>query len=62
MKAAVGDKAKVKAAGGIRTLSVLEEMMDEGCVRFGIGIKSVLGILKEAYEREGLAFDETINL
>lgn len=62
MKAAVGDRAKVKAAGGIRSLSVLEEMMDEGCVRFGIGIKSVLNILKEAYARDGLPFEESINL
>lgn len=62
MKAAVGDRAKVKAAGGVRSLAVLEEMMDEGCVRFGIGIKSVLNILKEAYERDGLPFEETVNL
>lgn len=60
MKAAVGDRAKVKAAGGVRTLATIEEMMDEGCVRFGIGLSSALKILKEAYEREGIPFDEDI--
>lgn len=60
MKVAVGDRAKVKAAGGVRTLETLEQMMDEGCERFGISLKSVLKILKEAYDRDGIPFDEEI--
>lgn len=58
MKAAVGDKALIKAAGGVRSLAVLEAMMDEGCTRFGIGLKSALSILKEAYERDGVEFED----
>ncbi|MDR2021589.1 MAG: deoxyribose-phosphate aldolase [Treponema sp.] len=57
MKSAVGNRAQVKAAGGIRSLAVLEEMYDAGCRRFGIGLHSALGILKEAYQREGKSFE-----
>jgi deoxyribose-phosphate aldolase len=56
MKNAVGGRALVKAAGGIRTLQILEEMYDAGCCRFGISLKSALSILREAYEREGKPF------
>jgi deoxyribose-phosphate aldolase len=58
MKNTVGSKAKIKAAGGVRSLSILEEMYDAGCRRFGIGLKSALSILKEAFERDGAVFDE----
>ena len=57
MKQTVGDKAKVKAAGGVRTLAGLEEMAEAGCNRFGISVTSALDILKEAYDREGLPFE-----
>ncbi|HWQ98470.1 MAG TPA: deoxyribose-phosphate aldolase [Clostridia bacterium] len=59
MKQTVGDRAKIKAAGGVRTLSCLEEMVDAGCCRFGISVTSALSILKEAYARDGIPFDET---
>lgn len=59
MKQAVGDRAKIKAAGGVRSLSCLEEMVEAGCSRFGISVSSALSILKEAYAREGVPFDET---
>lgn len=59
MKKTVGDRAKIKAAGGIRTLARLEEMVEAGCSRFGISAASALCILKEAYERDGIPFDET---
>ncbi len=58
MKEVVGDRAKIKAAGGVRTLADLEAMVDAGCDRFGISIKSALSILKEAYEREGKVFED----
>ncbi|MFP3091146.1 deoxyribose-phosphate aldolase [Treponema sp. TIM-1] len=58
MKNAVGDKTSIKAAGGVRSLAVLEEMYAAGCRRFGIGLRSALGILKEAYQREGKPFEE----
>lgn len=60
MKRAVGDRAKVKAAGGVRTLACLEEMVEAGCSRFGISVASALSILKEAYERESIPFEEPI--
>jgi len=53
MKNTVGDRAQVKAAGGVRSLQILEEMYDAGCRRFGISLKSAISILKEAHEREG---------
>jgi deoxyribose-phosphate aldolase len=58
MKSAVGNRAQIKAAGGVRSLPILEEMYDAGCRRFGIGLKSALGILKEAFDRDGVVFDE----
>ncbi len=60
MRGAVGERAKIKAAGGVRTLQTLESMVDAGCSRFGISLKSALRILKEAYDREGVPFDEEI--
>lgn len=48
MKAAVGDQAKVKAAGGIRTLETILQMHEAGCERFGISAASAIRILKEA--------------
>ena len=60
MKQAVGDRAKIKAAGGIRTLAGLEEMVEAGCNRFGISVASALSILKEAYERECIPFNEPL--
>jgi deoxyribose-phosphate aldolase len=57
MKGAVGDRALVKAAGGVRSLQTLEEMYDAGCRRFGISVQSALNILKEAYERDGEVFE-----
>lgn len=48
MKQAVGNAAKVKAAGGVRTLDTVLRMYEAGCERFGIGTKSAVRILKEA--------------
>jgi deoxyribose-phosphate aldolase len=58
IKNAVGNRAQVKAAGGVRSLAILEEMYAVGCRRFGIGLNSALGILKEVYQREGEPFEE----
>lgn len=49
----IGDAAKIKAAGGVRTLDTALAMMEAGCDRFGIGLKSALGIVEEAYARAG---------
>ena len=48
MKAAVGDRAQIKAAGGIRTVDTMMEMIDAGCTRFGIGLNSSVSILRQA--------------
>ncbi len=48
IKSTVGDSCLNKAAGGVRTLNDIEEMMDAGCTRFGIGVNSSINILKEA--------------
>ncbi len=53
IKSTIGDKAYIKAAGGVRDLDTLLAMIDEGCNRFGIGIKSIMNILEEIYRREG---------
>lgn len=54
IRSTIGDAAKIKAAGGVRTLDTLLEMVDAGCDRFGIGLKSVMRILEEAYARAGV--------
>ncbi|MBD5560296.1 MAG: deoxyribose-phosphate aldolase [Clostridia bacterium] len=47
MKEAVGDKAKVKASGGIRTVAQCEELIEAGASRLGIGVQSALAIFRE---------------
>ncbi|MDP8205002.1 MAG: deoxyribose-phosphate aldolase [Candidatus Tenebribacter mawsonii] len=59
IKEAIGDKAEIKAAGGVRNLKDLETMFDEGCTRFGIGLTSALSILEEAFNRDQEQFKET---
>lgn len=54
IKKTIGDSAKIKAAGGVRTLDTLLEMVDAGCSRFGIGVNSVVKIMNEVYERAGV--------
>lgn len=53
IRSAIGDSAKIKAAGGIRTLDTMLEMIDAGCSRFGIGVNSSISILQEAGLWEG---------
>lgn len=47
IKATIGDAAYIKAAGGVKNLQMIQEMVDAGCTRFGIGVKSVKSILQE---------------
>ncbi len=51
IKSAIGQSALIKAAGGVRTLDTMLEMMDAGCSRFGIGLRSVLAIMDEVDAR-----------
>ena len=48
MYQAVGDKIKVKAAGGIRDFETFKKMVSAGVTRFGIGQKAALSIMREA--------------
>ena len=59
MKAAVGNKCRVKVAGGVRDLKTLMEMYDAGAERFGIGFASSLKIYEEACKFDG-EFDATM--
>ena len=47
MKSAVGDAAQVKAAGGVRDLQTVVEMIRLGVTRFGVGLNSGTAILDE---------------
>ena len=47
MKSVVGNDAKIKAAGGIKDINTIYEMIDEGCERFGISCTSMKNILNE---------------
>lgn len=51
IKSAIGDSALIKAAGGVRSLDTMLEMMDAGCARFGIGLRSILSIMNEVDTR-----------
>ncbi|MDY2657972.1 MAG: deoxyribose-phosphate aldolase [Candidatus Limiplasma sp.] len=53
IKSTIGDAAKIKAAGGVRTLDTMLEMIDSGCDRFGIGLRSNMSIMKEVDARLG---------
>lgn len=51
MKAAVGDRCQVKAAGGVKDLDTMLEMIDAGCTRFGLGVRTAISILEDAKKR-----------
>lgn len=47
----IGNAAKIKAAGGIRDLDTMLQMVEAGCDRFGIGVRSASAIIEEAARR-----------
>lgn len=57
IKKTIGNGALIKAAGGVRTLDAMLGMIDEGCDRFGIGLRSIMSIMKEVDERLGRTDD-----
>lgn len=57
IKSTIGDSAKIKAAGGVRTLDTMLAMISEGCDRFGIGLRSIMKIMKEVDQRLGRTDD-----
>lgn len=62
IKKTIGDSALIKAAGGVRTLDTLLEMVDAGCSRFGIGVNSVVKIMDEVYKRAGVEPPKAIEI
>ena len=52
MKSIVGNDAKVKAAGGVRDIFTIDEMVGAGCERFGIGASNIENIFKQLYDLE----------
>lgn len=60
IKSVVGDSAKIKAAGGVRDLDTILAMCGAGCSRFGIGLRSIISIMKETDNRLGRTDDFSI--
>lgn len=48
IRRAIGDSAKIKAAGSVNDVATIKAMVKAGCTRFGIGIKSAQAIFDEA--------------
>jgi deoxyribose-phosphate aldolase len=48
MKKTVGDRCKIKAAGGVRSLDLLTKMHALGVTQFGIGMTSVVAVAEDA--------------
>jgi len=48
IKSLVGDRVKIKASGGIRSLDMLIEMYKAGASRFGVNLKSGIKIVEES--------------
>ena len=55
MRKVVGDRVKIKAAGGIRTLQQTLELLDAGADR--IGTSHAVSILREAQQRDAQGVD-----
>lgn len=48
IKSFVGDRIKIKASGGIRSLGMLHEMYSAGARRFGVNLRSGIKIVEES--------------
>ena len=57
IKSAVGTAAQIKAAGGVRDLQTVIEMIRLGVQRFGIGLAAGTKILEECAAAPGGAVD-----
>lgn len=47
IKETIGDAAFIKAAGGVGSLKIMQDMAAAGCDRFGIGVRSAAKIFEE---------------
>jgi len=54
VKSIVGDRAKIKASGGIRNLDTLVELYQAGARRFGVNLKSGIEIVEDCLARGGM--------
>jgi len=57
IKATVGDRAKIKVAGGVRDLKTLLQMYKRGARRYGIGFRNAVNIMETAMRQETQVFD-----
>ena len=48
---AVKGRAKIKASGGIRTIEMVDAMLDLGVARFGAGLASAIKLVEAADQR-----------
>lgn len=48
MKKTVGDRCRIKAAGGVRDRAILLAIYEAGATRFGIGVRTAKSILEDA--------------
>jgi deoxyribose-phosphate aldolase len=53
IKSAIGDAAQIKAAGGVRDLQTVVEMIGLGVTRFGVGLASAVKIFDECTAQGG---------
>ncbi len=53
MAANIKGQVPIKAAGGIRSLETVKEMLDLGCERFGVSVNSAVKIIEEAKKEVG---------
>lgn len=51
IRAAIGDRAQIKASGGLRDLETVLAFRDQGVERFGIGVEPALAIVAAEQER-----------
>lgn len=51
IRKAIGNQAKIKAAGGVSDLNVLLDMAEAGCDRFGVGVRTAEHIFLQREER-----------
>jgi len=49
IKSTVGNRIKIKAAGGVKNLDTLYKMYEHGVTRFGLGTKSVNTIIEQYF-------------
>ena len=57
VKETVGDRAKIKVAGGVKDLKTLLQMYKRGARRYGIGFRNAVNIMETAMRQENKEFD-----